>query len=120
MLSKFVRNTAIATFLTLPVVSLLGVHSALADRRDVTVNNNTDLVMTALYVSSARSDNWGPNRLSHRLQSGETFELRFNNNSTQCVYDVKAVYEDGSYDRNTHNLCQTSTLYYYGYGGENR
>jgi hypothetical protein len=90
---------------------------ARADRRDVTVQNDTDLTMIELYVSSYRSSDWGVNRLPYSVESGETFDLRFTNNSAECVYDVKAVYEDGSYDLSQNNLCETGTLYYYGHGG---
>ena len=91
-----------------------------ADSRDVTVFNDTDLTMTSLYVSSYRSNNWGRNRLTSPIESGETFDLMFTNNSTECIYDVKAVYEDGSYDQNQHNLCETGTLNFYGAGGDYR
>ena len=117
---KVFGKVLVAAALTLPTAALFNVSSALADPRDATVQNATDLKMTALYVSSTRSSNWGNNRLPHSLESGDSFELRFTNNSTHCVYDVKAVYEDDSYDRTTENLCEKSTLYYYGYGGDHR
>lgn len=118
MFTQLIRKTLMVTALAIPAVASFNVSSALADPRDVVVHNDTDLVMTALYVSSQRSDVWGNNRLSYSLESGGKFDLTFHNNSTECIYDVKAVYEDGSYDRSTENLCQSSTLYYYGYGGE--
>ena len=118
--TKFVRNALVVSALTLPTVTMFNVSKASADPRDVVIHNNTDIVMKGLYVSPQNSNSWGSNRLTSRLDSGEKFQLRFNNSSTTCVYDVKAVYEDSSYDRSVENLCQESMLYYYGFSGDNR
>lgn len=111
-------NKLLAIASSAVVLIAMNAGVARADRRDVTVQNNTDITMTELYVSSHRSSSWGADRLPSTIESGETFDLKFTNNSTECIYDVKAVYEDGSYDVSQPNLCETATLYYYGNGGE--
>ncbi|HBE58626.1 MAG TPA: hypothetical protein DEG17_26580 [Cyanobacteria bacterium UBA11149] len=117
-LQNLCRQVAIGTVLAFPIASF-NVASALAGQQDFTMVNDTDLVMTNLYVSSANSSNWGRDRLGDSvLQSHDEFFVEFNNNSNQCLWDIKAVYEDGSYDKGQFNLCETNTVRVWGYGGE--
>ncbi len=115
---NILRNFMVSAALVLPAISL-NVQSALADQRDFTVINNNDLVVEQLYVSSANSKSWGRNLLgSNILESQELFDVQFNNRSNQCSYDIKAVYEDGSYDQIQEDLCSTGSVEFYGNGGD--
>lgn len=118
MLQNLLRNIMVFTALSLPMASL-NAQSALADQRDFIVDNNNDLSIVRLHVSSANTRSWGPDRLGVSiLPSGESHDVNFTNNSSQCIYDIRAIYEDGSSDTGRYNLCETSSVEFYGYGGD--
>ncbi|MCA1992582.1 MAG: hypothetical protein LDL41_11200 [Coleofasciculus sp. S288] len=115
---KLFSKLAVGTILAFPIASL-NVMSALAGMQDVTVVNDTDLVMVSLFVSPIESSSWGRDRLGNSvLESQSEFFVEFNNNSDRCWWDIKAIYEDGSYDQAQANLCETSILRFWGSGGE--
>ncbi|WP_017655861.1 hypothetical protein [Fortiea contorta] len=118
MFSQFLRNTFIATTLALPLVPLASQSVLADDRRDFLVYNNNELEITQLYVSSAKSDYWGRNVLQSDIVSGRSDVIRFNNNSNQCNYDIKAIYSDGTYDLGRADLCKTYEITFYGHGGD--
>lgn len=118
MLDKLARNALMATAMSLPMLSLSSQSALAQDRRDFSVYNNNELEITRLYVSSADSEYWGRNRLNSPLLAGESTKFTFNNVSNQCMYDVRAVYSNGTYDQGRYNLCTTYFIYFYGHGGE--
>lgn len=120
MAQKLLHNIITGAALALPILSL-NAPSALADRRDFTIINENELAITHLYVSSGRSNYWGVDILGQDiLRSGQSKEINFHNNSDQCVYDVKVVYEDHSYDVGRFNLCQTTSVRLTGNGGNSQ
>ncbi|MBD2199645.1 MULTISPECIES: hypothetical protein [Calothrix] len=120
MLSQFLRNTLIAATFTLPFFPFPNQTALAGDRRDFIVYNNNELEITRLYVSSQLSEYWGRNILDSDIVSGTYESVTFNNNSNQCVYDIKAIYSDGSYDVGRTNLCDTYTVTFYGHGGDHK
>jgi hypothetical protein len=120
MFTKMFQKALIATTLTLPLVSLTSQSTFANDRRDFWVYNNNELEITRLYVSSAKSGKWGRNILNSDIVSGSYSTIKFNNNGSQCTYDVKAVYSDGTYDMGRTNLCETYEITFYGHGGDHR
>ncbi len=73
--------------------SLLAVP-ALAQDPSFRLNNRTNSVIMEVYVSSARNDSWGADRLgANILSSGQVLNLRLPQG--QCVNDIKVVYEGG-------------------------
>ncbi|BAY64669.1 hypothetical protein NIES22_47680 [Calothrix brevissima NIES-22] len=118
MLDKLARNALMVTAMSLPMLSL-SIQSALAqDRRDFSVYNNNELEITELNVSSVDSGYWRYNYLDSPLLPEESGKVTFNNDSNQCMYDVRAVYSNGTYDQGRYNLCSTYFIYYYGHGGQ--
>jgi len=119
-LQNLFQKLALSTVIALPITSL-NVATALAGIQDFTVVNHNDLVIVNLYVSSAKSNSWGRDILGQQvIQSEQEFFVQFNNNSNQCWWDIKTVYEDGSYDVGQFNLCETSAIRFWGNGGEYR
>jgi hypothetical protein len=115
---KLFRRFISGIILFIPVV-FMGSQSALADRRDFRIVNDNDLAIERVYISSTQSRNWGSDVLGRDvLPSGQSLDVEFNNNSRQCVYDIRVVYEDNSYDLLRENLCETSEVKMYGDGGE--
>jgi hypothetical protein len=117
MVSGFLLKS-ISTATVSAALVALDVQIARADRRDFYVYNGNRQTIVQFYVSPPNSDYWGKNVLSDVLYSGNRTLIYFTNNSNRCVYDLKAVYSDGSYDQGRFNLCKTSRIDYTGNGGD--
>lgn len=68
--------------------------------------------MKALYVSPTSEDHWGEDILGQdTLAEGGTVEVHFDREETECNWDVKAEFEDGS-DLEVHNVnfCEVSEV----------
>jgi hypothetical protein len=91
-----VVNTLILSSLTIPVVAL-GAGSALADKADFRVYNDSSMVLTELYVSSSSQNTWDNDILGRDvLYQGGEVQVLFNDSSpNHCLYDIRAVFEDG-------------------------
>jgi hypothetical protein len=89
-----------------------------SDRRNFSITNNTSQTIIRLYVSKPDSKSWGENILEGVVPSGGSAKVTFSNNSELCMYDVKAVYADKTYDQKRHNLCTTAIVDYTGTGGD--
>jgi hypothetical protein len=78
---------------------LIGAMStaALADKRDFTLNNNSDYVLAHAYVSPSSEPNWGDDILGKDvLNPGESWDVSFDRGDAEtCVWDVKAVTKEG-------------------------
>ena len=117
MVSDFLfKYISIAT-LSAALVAL-DIQIARADRRDFYVYNGNRQNIVGFHVSPPNSDIWGRNIFSGVLFSGNRTLVFFTDNSNRCVYDLKAVYSDGSYDQGRFNLCKTSQINYTGDGGD--
>jgi len=85
--------------------------SALADPRDFTLVNQTDGIITHLYVSAVNTSSWEEDVLGRDILSpGESVDIYFTGGS-DCVYDIKVLVLDGreGYLYGV-NLCTTSTV----------
>lgn len=61
-----------------------------------TLNNQTDHVLVALYISVPSTDQWEEDIFgSGVLGAGESVEVTIDDNLADCEYDLKAVFEDG-------------------------
>jgi hypothetical protein len=118
MSSKFVDRLVLAAAVAAPIVAVVGAvaESALAAQYLVFENNN-DLAIEQLYISVSGSRTWGRDRLrGDLLEQEENIMVNISGNS--CDYDVKAIYEDGSYDFITLDICHGENhLEFFGYGG---
>jgi len=120
MLPNLFRNLLLATTLALPIVPL-NIQNALANHLDFTLYNNNELSIWAIYVSAAKSDYWGGDILGRDvLSSGESTRVSFpySTASSPCVYDIKIVYSNATYDLTQENLCQIDSISTRGYGGD--
>ncbi|MCF4967131.1 hypothetical protein [Nostoc sp. CMAA1605] len=117
MLTKL-RNALACTTLVLSTIPLTSQQASAIDIRDFSIYNSNELTIVGLYVSSQYSQYWGSNILNYALLKGESTRVNFHDDSDQCVYDVKAVYSNGTYDFGRYNLCTTYFMNYYGYGGD--
>ncbi|MHC5771274.1 MAG: hypothetical protein ACYTXI_38085 [Nostoc sp.] len=114
------RNNLIGATLAFSTLSVASQQSLANDIRDFSVYNRNRLAIVGFYVSSQYSNYWGSNILNSVVSSGETTKVTFHDSDYQCVYDVKAVYSNGTYDVGQYNLCTTYVVHFYGYGGDYR
>lgn len=117
-MSKVFQKFMQATVLTLSVTALNTQNVFAQDRRDFIVYNSNRLTITQLYVSPTNTQNWGRDILPGTLRSGSYTTVFFSDRSNRCVYDVMAVYQNGTYDVGRVNACQTVVINFSGDGGD--
>ncbi len=87
---------------------------ALALDRRVRIVNNTGYTMVAFYGSNQGTDDWEEDILgADVLPSGSSVMIDFDDGTGYCVFDFKAVFEDG--DELTdfgNNICELGTFTY--------
>ena len=71
--------------------------AAFADKRDFTLNNNSDYVLQHAYVSASDDPRWGDDILGKDvLNPGESWDVGFDRgDANTCVWDLKAVTKEG-------------------------
>ena len=84
-----------------------------ADRR-VAILNKTGFTMVEFYASAANESDWQEDILGEdMLPNGRSVTVNIDDGSTACVYDFKAVFDDGDeLVREGVNVCQISTFTY--------
>lgn len=86
--------------------------AAYAAMQDFTLNNRSGHTVVTLNVSPSSSNNWGPDILGRDvLANGESVEISFDRNEDECVWDIRATYDDGDTgDWRGINLCETTEI----------
>ena len=105
-LPKFVTLVS----LCLPIISL-NIQSALAaDVRDFNLHNNAGVDIQEVFVSASGEDTWGADILDiDTLGAGESADVSFEDGSDNCLYDLRAVAEDGrELDARQINFCEVA------------
>lgn len=91
---------------------ILAALPAAAQDRHVKIVNNTGYTMTQFYGSNKGSKSWEEDILgSDTLPSGYSVTIDFDDGSGYCIFDFKAVFEDG--DEVTQpqvNVCDLGTF----------
>ncbi|HAA29200.1 MAG TPA: hypothetical protein DCE56_17735 [Cyanobacteria bacterium UBA8553] len=110
MFPKSFSKIVVATALALPIVSF-NIDRALADdKRDFSIINNTSTALDALYISASGSNNWGDNVLEKSIPSGDSADLHYTGNSSDCLFDIKGVFSDGvETDERQVDFCKVGT-----------
>lgn len=80
--------------------------------QNFTLNNRTGYTVMTLNVSPNNVGEWGPDILGRDvLANGESVEITFPRAETQCLWDIRATYEDGDTDdMRGVNLCELTTV----------
>jgi hypothetical protein len=83
-----------------------------AARQNFTVVNNTGHTVMTLNVSASNENSWGPDILGRdTLGDGETAQITFPHDTSQCNFDIRATYDDGdTTDMRAVNLCTVATV----------
>jgi hypothetical protein len=102
---KGLGSHASAAALTLVAVFM---SISAASARPVSIVNGTRTAMVALQVRPADAPEWRPDILNHRplgIQKQIGFEV-----GPACLFDVKAMFEDGHrINKQRVNLCKSTT-----------
>jgi uncharacterized membrane protein len=88
----------IRTFAAALVASALLAPGAMAQSAsiDFTLTNSTDNVLMRLYISLPSTDEWEEDILGEDvLGAGESIEISIDDGLPECVYDIRADFEDG-------------------------
>lgn len=88
--------------------------SSLVFAEDVkfTLDNQSDYQIDEFYASPANEDDWGDDILGQDvLSGGESGTVTIADGSDQCVYDLRAVDEDGTeHDLTDLNICESPSV----------
>ncbi|RZJ05435.1 MAG: hypothetical protein EON89_03735 [Brevundimonas sp.] len=69
---------------------------AQTDSIDFTLTNNTEHVLTALFISLPSTDEWEEDIFgADVLGSGESIAISIDDGLPECVYDIRADFSDG-------------------------
>jgi hypothetical protein len=105
-----IRSALVAVFL-----ASVSMTAALACNKDFYVYNETDKTITQFYVSPNQSDNWEDSVLQSPIEPDTKKHVDMTSDTRELsIYDVKAVYEDGTKTVGTKiNLCRATGVYIY-------
>ena len=110
MLKKLTIGTVTAVF------ALVGLSAAPANAQDrhVQVVNETQHAITHFYASNVDRGTWEEDILGENvLPVGASANINIDDGSGACLYDFKAVFEDGEeLVRNGIDVCTTTTYTY--------
>ena len=95
-------------------IACLAVSPLRAANRKVDIVNETGMALKHFYASTPDADTWEDDILGRDLlASGETFQADIDDGTGSCVFDFKAVFENGqSSVHKKINVCETSTYTY--------
>jgi hypothetical protein len=98
---------------TLAVAALAGTQ-AFATDRNVRIHNDTGMTLYRFYSTNSGATKWGSDVMgSSTLPSGRSMKLNFDNKQGYCLFDFRAIFEDGTeLTRANVNVCEIGDYYY--------
>lgn len=109
-ISKF----GLAAFGAAVVLSSVASAPAVAQDRRVRIINDTRHTMVRFYASNSSRTSWEEDILGRRvLPAGQSVMINIDDGSGACLFDFKAVFDDGDVlTRSQINVCQISEYRY--------
>ncbi len=106
--NKLLATAIVSGSLFAPVVP------ASADDHRVTISNNTGFTMVGFYASHSGANAWQSNLLGNNaLPTGQSVKLSLNGGANDCVFDFKAVFDDGDeVESDDNNVCEMDRYTY--------
>lgn len=94
--------------------ALIFAAPAEAQDRRVRIHNNTDITLYRFFSTNSGAQNWGKDVMgSSTLGPGQSMVLNFDNKYGYCVFDFRAIFENGEeLTRGGVNVCEVSDYYY--------
>jgi hypothetical protein len=101
-------------FRTIALIAGLVASPAFAENRSVTIVNETGFTMTNFYASNTGEGTWQEDILGDdTLPSGAQVSINFDDATGYCMFDFKAVFDDGDeLIREEVNVCEIGTFTY--------
>ncbi len=101
------KIAALASIITLIIGSFYAMLVQADELKFIRLVNNTDQAIFFFYASPQSSRSWRSDRLgSSVLLANYNIRIDINDGTNQCVYDLKAVFEDEQYTtRYGVNVC---------------
>lgn len=98
----------------LAALALVAATPALAVDRRVRIHNDTGLVLYRFYSTNSGATKWGRDVMgSSTLPSGQYMTLNFDNAHGYCLFDFRAIFEDGTeLTRANVNVCEVADYSY--------
>lgn len=111
MLNKLQFHSLVTSVLLLPTL-VLTAQKANAHPLDFVFYNSTNYPIYELYVSSNNTGIWEEDILAEEVLPGyQSSQINFYGDVDNCLYDIKAVFTDGSYLEDYGiNLCEVSEV----------
>ncbi len=83
-----------------------------AGRQDFRIVNSTGYDINEVYVGPVSASVWGEDVMGDQtLDDGETANIHFTGKASECMWDIKVVYDDEEEaEFRKVNLCETSVL----------
>jgi hypothetical protein len=96
------------------VLSSFAAAPAVAEDRRVRIINDTQHTMVRFYASNSSRTTWEEDILGQRvLPAGQSVMINIDDGSGYCLFDFKAVFDDGDVlTRSQINVCQISEYRY--------
>jgi len=109
------RAFLIAAFAALSLSMATGDVHAQA-QQDFVLVNRTGYTIDEVYVSASNANSWEEDLMGDdSLENGQQLNVRFARDTSQCMFDIKVVYDDQeTAEFRGINLCQVSrvTIFY--------
>ncbi len=87
---------------------------AFAQNRWVEIINDTGYTIVEFYASNVGAPTWGSDILGYDVIGPySSWDINFNDGSGYCVFDIKAVFNDGDVLESQINACEVSSHRYY-------
>ena len=88
--------------------------SALAQNRWVTIVNRTGYTIVEFYSTNVNASSWGNDVLGSRVvRHGGQIDINFDDGSGQCLFDFRAIFNDGDVlEASNVNVCEIGTYTY--------
>jgi hypothetical protein len=113
-LSKFGNIIRAAVAVPVLAASLLGASAASAEDRRVRIINETSHTIVRFYASNVGRNSWEEDILGRSvLRPGESVVVNVDDGSGYCLFDFKAVFDDGDeLTRSRVDVCKISSYRY--------
>ena len=106
--ARFIVGAAMAT------AALMSASASHAEDRHVRIINETGHTMVSFYASNTATNSWQEDILGREtLPAGDDVEINIDDGTGHCLYDFKAVFDDGeTLIKHNINVCETSSYRY--------
>jgi len=100
-------------FLVALALVMVAGGAAAQDMR-VRIHNDTGYTLYRFYSTNTGSSKWGSDVMgTSTLASGSSMKLNFANAEGYCLFDLRAIFEDGTeLTRQGVNVCEATDYYY--------